>query len=178
MRTYKKFTHIDVDGNKSIQPSVFCDICGWGDFIARSDGIFDFCGRHREREINDWLEMTNNQFSLFEDDYVKRMRAMTEHPSICYDCVNARRTASLELRDKGYTGCSILAKEDLGINENNVTDHILEFDEGGYGWVSLKRRVFEDDDPDTITKGVITNCQLIMRGVKKCRQFQMMLTDY
>lgn len=86
-----------------------------------------------------------------------------KHPSICWGCENARKPASDENTKKGYVGCCIRA-----LHGSKVYDftEINEADEIGEGWVDLKSQVKLGKG-----SGIITNMQLLTKGVKSCKQF-------
>jgi hypothetical protein len=47
------------DGTSTMEHSVWCDICGWGDTCVKDVetefGKFDLCGRHKLEEIKQWV---------------------------------------------------------------------------------------------------------------------------
>lgn len=87
------------------------------------------------------------------------METINKYPSICWECENARKTASEELQSEGYCGCCIRAK---GYN----WDSIGKCEEVAIGWVDLK------SEPFGHKSGVITNFQIIANGVIYCDLFE------
>jgi len=80
------------------------------------------------------------------------------HPSICYNCIRARKPAADSNLAKGWVGCAEYA-------EKENFDFIKEAKELGEGWVDLRSPVFGSKS------GVITNLQLLTLEVKECKAF-------
>lgn len=81
-----------------------------------------------------------------------------KYPSLCHNCVNARKPASDENRDIGYVGC---------VQYTRVENYhfIGECEELGEGWVDLRASIFGKGT------GIITNLQLLTLKVKSCKAF-------
>lgn len=82
------------------------------------------------------------------------------HPSLCYQCIHARKPASDEIQNKGYVGCAEYARSDNG----NI-EFVGDVKELAEGWVDLRAKIFG------IKSGVITNLQLLTLEVKECKSF-------
>jgi hypothetical protein len=85
----------------------------------------------------------------------------------CMTCESVRRVASEDLEKEGYVGCNILSgirgvicynKDDLYKIIGNVV---------AMGWVDLGCR------PGSKSSGMITNEQLIIKGVISCPWFEL-----
>ena len=83
-----------------------------------------------------------------------------DHPSICYECQNARKPASDENTKKGYVGCSV--RSGKFPKDWDIIDAGKEVAEG---WVDLRAKVFGQ------SSGLITNYQLITLEVKSCSEY-------
>lgn len=93
-----------------------------------------------------------------------------KYPSICYTCSIGRHLASDELMEKGYTGCCLrlIGRDDHEIKSYDY-DQILEAKEIAEGWVRTKVGIFKHNkNSNEIAHGLITNFQLITKGVTKC----------
>ena len=84
-----------------------------------------------------------------------------KYPSICYECENARKTASEEIEQGGYVGCCMFVR-----NDNDSIDFIEDAVEVAEGWVDLRARPFSKGS------GIISNLQLITLKVTKCHHFK------
>lgn len=84
----------------------------------------------------------------------------SDFPSICYNCTRARRPSADSLTEKGYVGCCLRV-------ETPAKDHweVTEGEEIGEGWVDLRSSVFGK------SSGMLTNLQLLTKGIKKCNSF-------
>lgn len=88
-----------------------------------------------------------------------------KHPSICYNCRNARKPASDENQENGYVGCAYFAREQ---NEEKYPMSVIgnNTKEVAEGWVDLRARIFGEKS------GIITNIQIITLEVKTCNAFE------
>lgn len=86
-------------------------------------------------------------------------------PSICYDCKNNRRPASDVNTEKGYVGCAEYARRCF--KDSPSYSFVTEGEEIAEGWVDLKSYIF------TKPSGISTNYQLLTRGIKKCKEFEL-----
>lgn len=85
---------------------------------------------------------------------------LEQYPSICWNCENARMAASLKNENAGLCGCTLLL--------NYEEDKVIQFIKDGdlyKGWVNLKSPPFEK------RAGVITNFQLLTKGVQNCTKY-------
>lgn len=83
-------------------------------------------------------------------------------PSVCYSCDFSRRPASNSNIEKGYVGCCIRV---LNL-PNRDFEEITDAEEIGEGWVDLKSRI------GRASSGMITNFQLLTKGVKSCNFYK------
>jgi len=96
------------------------------------------------------------------------------HPSICYGCENARRSASEANEKAGYVGCAlrVMTKNGLSLLDGNGTsydhDEIGSAKEIATGWVDLRSKPFGKKS------GMITNEQLLTLEVGSCHKFEPM----
>ena len=81
-----------------------------------------------------------------------------KHPSICYNCTNARKPASDENQEIGWVGCAEYFRK-----EN--CDFVYGSEELGEGWVDLRSPIFGKKS------GISTNLQLLTKGVTNCLSF-------
>jgi hypothetical protein len=80
------------------------------------------------------------------------------HPSLCYNCIHARKPASDANIDKGYVGCAEYCRK-------QTYGFISEFKEIAEGWVDLRASIFGP------RSGITTNFQLLALEVSKCTAY-------
>lgn len=90
-----------------------------------------------------------------------------KYPSICYGCDWARDISESNL-EKGYVGCALRL---VGRGNGHYDcDEITDGEVIAEGWIYNKRRPFDKDKH--YLSGVMTNYQLITKGINNCRQYE------
>ncbi len=105
--------------------------------------------------------------------YTITNKMLKKHPSICHDCVNARKPASEQLAQEGFVGCANHIALTMDPNDHNV--FLLSMDEAaaimyekitaenaGTGWV-YPARLKDNGDP-----GIMVNGVLLVKGCTGC----------
>lgn len=91
-----------------------------------------------------------------------------KHPSLCFRCDLARKPASLDNLKRGYVGCALRGITNMKHPDGYDHDEIEEAEIVAEGWVDLKTRPTLSGDGS----GIISNLQIITKGVKSCKQFK------
>ncbi len=85
---------------------------------------------------------------------------VSQYPSLCYTCKNARRIPATALEQKGVVGCCMFA-----VIECEDASFINDAEELFSGWVDLRSAPFGK------SSGMTTNLQLMTVSVKQCNQY-------
>lgn len=90
-----------------------------------------------------------------------------KYPSLCFGCELARKPATSDSLRHGFVGCCLRVIDDIKHPDGYDYREIEEAEEVAEGWVDLKTRPTFGEG-----SGIISNLQIITKGVKSCKQFK------
>ena len=97
---------------------------------------------------------------------MEKNEIISKYPSLCWDCVNARKPAADSNRGNWFVGCCEMFRR-RKYNENaDIFDYLMQEDAVGEGWVDLRARIWGEKS------GVITNYVPMVKGAKRCLAYE------